>query len=140
MGATEPCRVNWDKCDVKSPEGITIEVKASGYIQSWPQERLSAISFSIRPTYGWDSETNTYASECARQSDVYVFCLLNHREQDTINPLDTAQWSFFVLPTKVLNEKVVGQKTIALSGVIKLGAKETDFAGLKEAILAAVMM
>ena len=52
VGATEPCRVNWDKCDVKSPEGITIEVKASGYIQSWPQERLSAISFSIRPTYG----------------------------------------------------------------------------------------
>ena len=115
-------------------------MKASGYIQSWPQERLSAINFSIRPTYGWDSETNTYASDCARQSDVYVFCLLNHKEQDTINPLDTAQWSFFVLPTKVLNEKVGGQKTIALSGVIKLGAKETDFAGLREAILPAVVM
>lgn len=140
VGATEPCRVNWDKCDVKSPEGITIEVKASGYIQSWPQERLSAISFSIRPTYGWDSETNTYASDCARQSDVYVFCLLNHREQDTINPLDTAQWSFFVLPTSILNAKAGKQKTIALSGVIKLGAKETDFAGLRNAILAAAIV
>lgn len=67
-------------------------------------------------------------------------CLLNHKEQDTINPLDTAQWRFFVLPTKVLNEKVGGQKTIALSGVIKLGAKETDFAGLRNAILAAAIV
>ena len=47
---------------------------------------------------------------------------------------------FFVLPTKVLNEKVGGQKTIALSGVIKLGAKETDFAGLRNAILASAIV
>ena len=47
---------------------------------------------------------------------------------------------FFVLSTKVLNEKVGGQKTIALSGVIKLGAKETDFAGLRNAILAAAIV
>lgn len=83
---------------------------------------------------------NAYASECARQSDVYVFCLLNHKEQDTINPLDTAQWRFFVLPTSILNAKAGKQKTIALSGVIKLGAKETDFAGLRNAILAAAIV
>ena len=140
VGAPEPTRVNWDRYDVKSPEGITIEVKASGYIQSWPQKRMSAINFSIRPTYGWNSKTNTYASECTRQSDVYVFCLLNHKEQDTINPLDTAQWRFFVLPTSILNAKAGKQKTIALSGVIKLGAKETDFAGLRNAILAAAIV
>ena len=90
----------------------------------------------IRP----EQQTNAYASECTRQSDVYVFCLLSHKDRDTVNPLDTAQWKFFVLPTKVLNEKVGAQKTIALSGVIKLGAKETDFTGLRDAILAAAMM
>lgn len=59
VGATSAARVNWDKYDILSPEGVAIEVKASGYIQSWAQQKLSTISFSIRPTYGWDAETNT---------------------------------------------------------------------------------
>lgn len=137
MKAVEPTRVNWDKYDVKSPEGITIEVKTSGYIQSWAQSHLSSISFSIRPTYGWDSATNTYASECTRQSDVYVFCLLVHKNQDTINPLDMTQWKFYVLPTAVLNKKVGNQKTISLSGIMKLGGKETDYNGLRDTVLSA---
>ena len=137
MKAVEPTRVNWDKYDVKSPEGIAIEVKTSGYIQSWAQSRLSSISFSIRPTYGWDSATNTYASECTRQSDVYVFCLLVHKNQDTINPLDMTQWKFCVLPTAVLNKEVGNQKTISLSGIMKLGGKETDYNGLRDTVLSA---
>lgn len=137
MNAVEPTRVNWDRYDVKSPEGIAIEVKTSGYIQSWAQSRLSSITFSIRPTYGWDSETNAYASERTRQSDVYVFCLHAHKNQETIDPLDMAQWKFYVLPTAVLNDKVGSQKTISLSGVIQLGGKETDFGGLRDAVLSA---
>ena len=137
MKAVELTRVNWDKYDVKSPEGIAIEVKTSGYIQSWAQSRLSSICFSIRPTYGWDSTTNTYASECTRQSDVYVFCLLDHKNQDTINPLDMTQWKFYVLPTAVLNKEVGNQKTISLSGIIKLGGKETDYNGLRDTVLSA---
>ncbi len=137
MKAESPTRVNWDKCDVLSPEGIAIEVKASGYLQSWAQERLSTISFSIRPTFGWDSETNTYSPDCARQSDVYVFCLLAHKEQETLDPLDLTQWRFYVMPTRVLNEKVGGQKSISLSGIIKLGVMEADFDELRDAVLKA---
>ena len=137
MRAESPTRVNWDKCDVISPEGIAIEVKASGYIQSWAQEKLSTITFSIRPTYGWDSESNTYSTECFRQSDVYVFCLLAHKDQETLDPLDMSQWKFYILPTRILNEKVGEQKTISLSGIIKLGAMETDYAGIRDVVLKA---
>ncbi len=137
MRATSKTRVNWNNYDVLSPEGIRIEVKASGYIQSWAQEKLSAISFSIRPTYGWDAETNQYSEVCVRQSDVYVFCLHIHMVQETINILDASQWTFFVLPTTVLNAWVGMQKTISLSRVKKLGAMETDYMGLREAILCA---
>lgn len=135
MGSLSPVRVNWDRCDVISPEGIAIEVKASGYLQSWAQDRLSTINFSIRPAYGWDSETNIRAAERIRQSDVYVFCVLAHKDQESLNPLDTKQWRFYVLPTRVLNEKRPHQKTITLSGVIQLGAVETDFADLRHTIL-----
>ncbi len=34
MNATEPIRRNWTSYDILSPEGIKIEVRASGYIQS----------------------------------------------------------------------------------------------------------
>ena len=137
LGETSPMRVNWDRYDIVSPEGVRVEVKASGYVQSWAQEKPSAIQFSIRPTYGWNSETNTFAEILSRQADVYVFCLLAHRDQTTIDPLDTSQWIFYVLPTAVLDARVGGQKTIGLSNVIKLGALETDFTGLREVVLAA---
>ena len=134
VGATSKTRTNWDNYDILSPEGIRIEVKASGYIQSWAQEKLSAISFSVRSTYGWDAETNQYLEECARQSDVYVFCLHKHVEQETINILDVNQWTFFVLPTSVLNAKAGNQKTITLNGIRKLGAVETDYEALHKTI------
>ncbi len=138
VGDQSETRINWDKYDILSPEGIKIEVKASGYIQSWHQERLSTISFSIRPTYGWDAVTNTYATEKTRQSDVYVFALHKHTDQDTVDVADIRQWTFFVLPTKILNEKTGEQNSIGLNGIKKLGAVETDYAGLKRTILQAI--
>ena len=135
MKATAPNRISWDKYDVLSPEGIKIEVKASGYIQAWPQQKLSSITFSIRPTYGWNADTNTYDEECVRQSDVYIFCLHKHTNQDTINILDTGQWTFFVLATAILNKEVHEQKTISLGVVKKLGAIETNYEMLRNTVL-----
>ena len=68
-------RISWDKYDLHSKEGIRIEVKTSGYLQTWQQEKLSTPIFGINPTYGWDSKTNKYDTVKKRQSDIYVFCL-----------------------------------------------------------------
>lgn len=76
-------RVNWDKYDLLSPEGIAVEVKSSGYLQSW--------------------------------------------DQDTVNPLDIAQWDFYLLPTRILNEKAGAQKRANLASLIKMGAEKCDF-------------
>ncbi len=135
VGDKAETRINWDLYDILSPEGIKIEVKAAGYIQSWRQERLSTISFSIRPTYGWNAATNTYDTEKKRQSDMYVFALHKHMEQNTINVADVNQWTFFVMLTKILNEEVGEQNNIGLVSLKKLGAVETDFAGLRNTIL-----
>lgn len=134
MGVEDKERIAWDKYDLLSSEGIAVEVKASGYIQTWEQDRLSAISFGIQPTHGWDSETNVYAQEKQRQADVYVFCVHKHTEQETINPLDVSQWDFYVMPTCVLNEKVGGQKRISLSALQKLGAERCSYGLLYERI------
>jgi diguanylate cyclase (GGDEF)-like protein len=86
-----------------SKEGISIEVKTSAYLQSWDQQSLSKISFDIQPIYGWDSVTNEYDAEKKRQSDVYVFCVLKHKDQATLNPLDLSQWDFYERSNRILH-------------------------------------
>lgn len=45
-----------------------------------------------------------------------------------------AQWTFYVLPTATLDEKVEDQKEIGLSGLVELKAKEVSFDGIAEAV------
>lgn len=134
IGKADEISTSWDSYDLATPDGVRIEVKTSGYLQTWEQKSLSNINFGIRPTHAWNSKENIFDELIARQADVYVFCVHKHTEQDTLNPLDINQWDFYTLSTKVLNEKATNQKTITLNGVISLGAVKSDFAGLEQAI------
>lgn len=96
-------RDEWSAYDLTSPEGIKIEVKSASYLQSWFQNDYSKISFSIRPTKHWDSLTNKQAELAMRQADIYVFCLLKHKDKKTLNPMNLEQWEFYVTSTETLN-------------------------------------
>lgn len=135
MGIQGKVRNIWDKFDLLSPEGISIEVKSSGYLQSWGQKELSKLVFGIQPTWGYDSQTNIYDTIKKRQADIYVFCVHKHLEQDTVNPLDLNQWDFYLLPTRILNEKVSVQKKITLSSLIQLGAVPCEYEDLHECVV-----
>lgn len=113
-------RDEWSAYDLKTPEGIRIEIKCSAYIQSWFQRTLSTISFSTKPSYYWDSFTNKFSNIKLRHADVYVFCLLNHVEQLTIDPLNMNQWEFYVLATQQLNEYKRSQHSITLKSLRRL--------------------
>ncbi len=117
-------RHEWDAYDLTSPSGIKIEVKSSAYIQSWYQENFSEITFSIKPARAWDSETNKLSENAGRHADVYVFALLAHQDQDTIDPMDVSQWEFYTVPTSDLNTRKRNQHSITL-GPLKLLAGET---------------
>ena len=106
--------------DLDTQAGVKIEVKSAAYVQSWQQSRLSKISFNVPKTLGWDRETNKFDKEKKRQADVYVFALLFHKDKKTVNPLDISQWEFFVLPTKVLDERERSQHSITLPSLKKL--------------------
>jgi hypothetical protein len=49
-----------------------------------------------------------------------VFCLLNHKIKETIDPLNAKQWDFYILPTTVLDAEVGEQKQISLTPLKKL--------------------
>ena len=123
-------RISWDKYDLLTNEGIAIEVKTSGYLQTWEQKDLSRLSFGISPTYGWDNKNNEYDKEKKRQSDIYVFCVHKHTEQSTVNPLLISQWEFYLMPTIELNKKFGNQKSVTLSALLKAGAELCKYENL----------
>lgn len=129
----------WGAYDIDWMDGedkIKIEVKASAYLQIWGQKKLSSPSFSTRPSRKWNIDTNEYEEVSRRQADVYVFCLENQKTQDNHNPnpLDLAQWEFYVLPTSTLNVRGA-QTRVSLTQLETLGAdKVTRLHDLPDAI------
>jgi len=134
LGCADGVGQQWDAYDVLTPDGIKVEVKSGAYVQRWSQSKLSPIKFSIQPAKGRDARTGKRTMKRKRQADVYVFCVLKHQDKKTIDPLNMAQWSFYVLPTPVLDEKLEKQKTLSLSRLKSLGPMMVDYAGIRDAI------
>ena len=68
LGVVGGIRSPWDSFDLLY-EGSGIEVKSSAYVQSWPQEKPSAISWGIEERFAYDTATNTWGrSKCVRRS------------------------------------------------------------------------
>ncbi len=124
LGCTDNIRQQWDAYDIKTLEGIKVEVKSSAYLQSWDQDKFSDIKFDI----------GVKETQKVRQADVYVFCVLAHKDKTSVNPLDMSQWKFYVLSTQTLNEKVPTQKKIALSSLLKLKPVEARYGEIKMVI------
>jgi len=131
-------RTEWDAYDLETDSGIKIEVKASGFIQSWKQEKLSKVVFDIAPKLGWDASTNLSATRAVRPADVYVFAVHFHTEQASIDPLDVSQWEFYVVGTPDLEQGRESQKTISLGALNTLCSKAVPFAELPDAVAQAV--
>ena len=134
LGAKPDVRQEWDAVDIRLSSGLTVEVKSAAYHQSWAQRKESPIAFSIAPALGWDSTTGENLLKSIRPAQVYVFCLLGHHERETLDPLNVSQWTFYVLATRVLDEKASGQKTINLASLLRLNPEAADYAGLKAAV------
>lgn len=92
-------RDEWAEYDLRSSTGIRIEVKSVSFLQCWDQKRLSRVSFCYKKRQDENPPTGQQKSEQRRYADVYVFALLAHSNQETLNPLDLSQWEFYVVPT-----------------------------------------
>ena len=131
---TDRVRREWDAYDVRTPSGLTVEVKNSAYIQSWSQTDYSPIQFDIAPKKSWDAKENKTDAVSRRSADVYVFSLLAHRDQNSIDPLNVSQWEFYVLATSVLDERCGEQKTIRLAPLKALEPEQPSYATLCETV------
>ena len=133
LGIDGGTRVEWDDFDLVTSGGLKVEVKSGAYVQSWAQAKVSAITFGIGPTAG-DSTRPDYDGKIRRRADVYVFCLLHHDQQETLDPLNLDQWTFYVLNTATLDARCPTQKTISLASLLKLGVVTCTYSELRAAV------
>jgi hypothetical protein len=132
--SVDDVRDEWAPCDFTTPEGLTVQVKSSAFVQSWAQRSLSRVVFSVRPSRAWDANTNILASDSVRHAKVYVFALLAHSDKSSIDPLDLSQWRFFVLPTSTIGERARTQTSITLKDLKSLAGEGVGFQDLREAV------
>ena len=131
---TEQVRKMWRPYDLLSKEGYRIEVKSAAYVQSWEAKHPDSITYRIAPARLPD-ETGDYKSNAPvqRNSDLYVFCLFKALTPDE-SPLNLDLWDFYVLPTRILNDKKPNQKTITFHSLMTLEPLLCDYYGLNNAI------
>ena len=134
IGVAGGIRAEWDAFDLVTSTGLKIEVKSASYLQSWFHIKPSVIVFDIRRTRHWDASTNSRSLELKRQADLYVFSLLAHKGKATLDPLDVAQWEFYLVGASTLDASFPIQKSIGLAALLRLGARPIRYEALSSSI------
>ena len=141
VGSKAPVRVEWAAHDVDSEDGARLEVKSSGYLQSWTQTESSAPSYSfksVRATRIWDRALGGYREvDPEDRVDAWVFALQTCQDPDSYDPLDIDQWEFRVVPHRQLLAS--GQTSAKLNFFERIGIKPVGFEDLAEAVRGACL-
>ena len=110
-------RNGWNLYDIKY-KGYRIEVKQTSDWHSWNRDGYvqKTPRFGISKAY---SEYKDVNSAYERQNDIYVFCHLKGNDAKSANPMNLSAWDFYVIPTKLINDRCGDCKTISFSRVKK---------------------
>lgn len=116
LGIEVPCNRNgWCLYDIDY-NGYRIEVKQTSDWHSWNRDGYvqKKHRFDIGKAY---STYKDVKSAFERQNDIYVFCHLKGNDAKSANPMNLSAWDFYVIPTKVINDKCGDSKSISFSRV-----------------------
>jgi hypothetical protein len=115
VGDLRKLRVGWANFDVLAPDGTTIEVKCSAFLQSWNQRRHSSLSFGRLSAREFDEARNEYSVDPRVRADVFVFAVQNQRDPVAYDMLDLSHWQFWVVDADTIRTK--GGKTVGIAWV-----------------------
>lgn len=135
----------WGECDIIydrhrfGEDPLRIEIKCSTYLQAWERPSLSKPVFSIAKTINCDigeyeggyRYIGRDGSPPQRRSELYIFCLFAATERELADPMKLDQWEFYIVPTKLINEKLGDQRKISLQGIERLGISKCGYNGIK---------
>ena len=105
----------WGDWDVTLHDGTRVEVKTTGPIQAWPQEKPSSPVWGVARSKGWVLTDGVYVVDptLERRSDLYVFGLHTGTRPD-----DVAEWRFYVVWTEDIDRELDDQKSISESSLV----------------------
>ena len=112
LGDNRPVRSAWDDYDIETASGIKVEVKSAGYLQSWPQRRLSRIAFTGLTGRRWRAESG-YGEKREVRADAFVFAIQTCQDPHAYNMLDLSQWEFWVAPARAIAD--AGVRSVGLT-------------------------
>ncbi|MER7782247.1 MULTISPECIES: hypothetical protein [Streptomyces] len=121
----------WECYDIEGDNGLRIEVKASARLQAWEQRGLSPIRFSGLKRRTWSPAFGS-AEKATYNADVYVFAVQTATAHDLYDPLDVAQWEFYVAARSAVAAR--NQVSMGLSTVQGLASGPVAFDALRSAI------
>jgi hypothetical protein len=134
VGGIGNSRVNWDACDIEMSDGTKIEVKTSGYLQTWSQTKPSTLAFDISKKDPWLASENRFLGRKCRYADVWVFAIHTETDRDKAEPLDPTQWQFLVTTSKWLDAEFKDQKSVRYSILCSKGLDLVRYSDLYKTI------
>jgi len=118
--------------DLRTPDGIAVRVKSASFVTAESRRDLSKIHFTPLP---WRApRRGTSCAPPLPHVRAYVFALLGRPERTEVNPLDLAEWRYFVPPTPRLEAKMRSQRTLSLCALEQLSGGPVPSAGLADAV------
>lgn len=134
-------KTGWGECDIIY-NGLRIEIKCSTYLQAWERPSLSKPVFSIAKTINCDigefeggyRYIGRDSSPPQRRSELYIFCLFAATDRAAADPMKLNQWEFYIVPTKLINEKLGDRRKISLQGIERLGISKCGYSEIKSAV------
>jgi len=135
VGDQRALRIGWDNFDAQAPDGTTIEVKRSAFLQSWVQKQHSELVFGRLGAREFDAGCNEYSVDAQVRADVFVFAVQTQRDPAAYDVLDISHWEFWVACASVIRERA--GKTVGISWVRQHATGPLPYERLGDAIHAA---
>jgi hypothetical protein len=131
--------VEWGPYDVAAADGTLVEIKTSGYLQSWATKKPSTPSWtfkSVSTDQLWSEELGTYLPvEPGDRVHVWVFARQTCQDPGAYDPRSIDQWEFRVMPHRQL--LATGQKSAGLSFFDRHGVAPVQYSNVATAVRAA---
>lgn len=119
LGVKDPTnKLYWTLYDVLYRE-TRIEVKQTSYYHPWTHERSKTLRFDIAPRDGSNREEPYCEPGLHRQNDIYVFCIVDGGSFEESYPLNLDAWTFYVVPTTVINRDFPETQKAVLATSVK---------------------
>lgn len=132
VGDKRDLRIGWDNFDAQAPDGSTIEVKRSAFLQSWALKRHSELRFGRLSAREFDAARNEYSVDARVRADVFVFCVQTQREPAAYDMFDISHWEFWVVGASTIRE--LGAKSTGIGWVRRHATGPIPYGELGEAI------